>query len=108
MKIAQKSRRAARPPPRTCTSRLTARPRRGKCPPLCSGVRVMTQAAAAPVIEYLARSRDVLQAAIEDPGFAATITAIVDRVAASLAAGGKMLLAGNGGSAADAQHLAGE
>jgi D-sedoheptulose 7-phosphate isomerase len=68
----------------------------------------MTQAAAAPVIEYLARSRDVLQAAIEDPGFAATIAAIVDRVAAALAAGGKMLLAGNGGSAADAQHLAGE
>src|SRR5947209_408309 len=80
----------------------------GQVQPLSSGVRVMTQAATAPVIEYLARSRDVLQAAIDDPGFAATIAAIIERVAAAIAAGAKMLLAGNGGSAADAQHLAGE
>src|SRR5438477_981928 len=80
----------------------------GQVQPPSSGVRVMTQAATAPVIEYLARSRDVLQAAIDDPVFAATIAAIVERVAAAIAAGGKMLLAGNGGSAADAQHLAGE
>jgi D-sedoheptulose 7-phosphate isomerase len=33
---------------------------------------------------------------------------MVDRVAGALAAGNKVLLAGNGGSAADAQHLAGE
>jgi D-sedoheptulose 7-phosphate isomerase len=68
----------------------------------------MTNAATAPVTEYLARSRDVIQAAIEDPGFAATIMAIVDRVGAALAAGNKVLLAGNGGSASDAQHIAGE
>ena len=68
----------------------------------------MKQAAAAPVIDYLTQSREVLQAAIDDPAFAATITAIVERVAAAITAGGKMLLAGNGGSAADAQHLAGE
>ena len=68
----------------------------------------MKQAAIAPVIEYLARSRDVVQAAIDDPAFARTIAAIVDRVAAALGAGHKLLLAGNGGSAADAQHLAGE
>src|SRR5205814_8338836 len=60
------------------------------------------------VIEYLAQSRDAVQAAIDDPDFAPTIAAIVDRVAAALGAGGKLLLAGNGGSAADAQHLAGE
>src|SRR5205823_11045310 len=47
-------------------------------------------------------------AAIDDPEFVRTIVAIVDRVAAALAAGGKLLLVGNGGSAADAQHLAGE
>jgi len=57
---------------------------------------------------FLAQSRDVLQAAIEDPGFSAGIEGIVDRIADALAAGGKVLLAGNGGSAADAQHLAGE
>ena len=68
----------------------------------------MKQAAVAPVIEYLARSRDVVQAAIDDPAFASTIAAIVDQVAAALRAGHKLLLAGNGGSAADAQHLAGE
>jgi D-sedoheptulose 7-phosphate isomerase len=68
----------------------------------------MKQAAVAPVIEYLARSRDVVQAAIDDPAFASTIAAIVDRVAVALGAGRKLLLAGNGGSAADAQHLAGE
>jgi len=68
----------------------------------------MKQAAVAPVIEYLAQSRDVVQAAIDDPDFTRTIAAIVDRVAAAIAAGGKLLLVGNGGSAADAQHLAGE
>jgi D-sedoheptulose 7-phosphate isomerase len=68
----------------------------------------MSQTATAPVIEYLQHSREVLQAAIDDPAFAGTIAAIVERVAAALADGGKMLLAGNGGSAADAQHLAGE
>jgi D-sedoheptulose 7-phosphate isomerase len=72
------------------------------------GTESMKQAAVAPVIEYLAQSRDVVQAAIDDPDFARTIAAIVDRVAAALGAGGKLLLAGNGGSAADAQHLAGE
>src|SRR5438067_4585743 len=68
----------------------------------------MTETATAPVIEYLARSRDVVQAAIDDPSFTAVVTAIVDRVAAALAAGHKLLLAGNGGSASDAQHIAGE
>lgn len=60
------------------------------------------------VVEYLTRSRDAMQAAIDDADVAATIASIVERVAAALAAGHKLLLAGNGGSAADAQHLAGE
>ena len=68
----------------------------------------MKTAAAGPIIEHLTQSRDVLQAAIDDPAFARTIAAIVDRAAKSIGAGGKLLLAGNGGSAADAQHLAGE
>ena len=63
---------------------------------------------AAKVQAYLAQSRDVLQAAIEDPRFAATIAAIGERIAAALERGGKVLLAGNGGSAGDAQHIAGE
>jgi D-sedoheptulose 7-phosphate isomerase len=68
----------------------------------------MDQAATGPIIEYLAQSRDALEAAIGDCRFAETIAAIVDRLSAALGAGHKVLLAGNGGSAADAQHLAGE
>ena len=58
--------------------------------------------------EYLAHSRDVVDAAIGDAEFVATIAAIADRIANALTNGGKVLLAGNGGSAGDAQHLAGE
>jgi D-sedoheptulose 7-phosphate isomerase len=57
---------------------------------------------------YLVQSRDVVQKAIDDPEFAKVTLKIVDHIAASLAAGHKLLLAGNGGSAADAQHIAGE
>ena len=64
--------------------------------------------AARSVVDYLVQSRDVVAAAIADPEFVVTIAAIVDRVTDALAAGHKLLLAGNGGSAADAQHLAGE
>jgi len=46
------------------------------------------------------------QAVIE--GHLAEIVAIAEVAAASLAAGGKLLFCGNGGSAADAQHLAAE
>jgi D-sedoheptulose 7-phosphate isomerase len=60
----------------------------------------------APIIEYLERSRDVVAAAIGDARLVATVAEVVDRVAAALAAGNKVLLAGNGGSAADAQHIA--
>ena len=52
--------------------------------------------------------RDALDAAIADPGFAMMIEQIVGCVAGALAEGRKVLLAGNGGSAADAQHIAGE
>jgi D-sedoheptulose 7-phosphate isomerase len=51
---------------------------------------------------------DVIQAAIDDPAFADAIRDIVEVTATALDKGHKLLLAGNGGSAADAQHLAGE
>ncbi|HWZ66268.1 MAG TPA: D-sedoheptulose 7-phosphate isomerase [Stellaceae bacterium] len=60
------------------------------------------------VLEYLVRSRDVIQAAIDDPTFGDAISDIVEVTATALDKGHKLLLAGNGGSAADAQHLAGE
>jgi D-sedoheptulose 7-phosphate isomerase len=58
--------------------------------------------------DYLAQSRNVIQSAIDDPGFVPMIAMIADRVAGALSGGKKVLLAGNGGSAADAQHIAGE
>ena len=68
----------------------------------------MSETAARTIVDYLVQSRDAVDAAIADPGFVATIAAIADRVTDALATGHKLLLAGNGGSAADAQHLAGE
>jgi D-sedoheptulose 7-phosphate isomerase len=68
----------------------------------------MSDAVVDDVLRYLAQSRDVVAAAIEDAEFAGTLAVAGERVAAALAAGGKVLLAGNGGSAADAQHIAGE
>jgi D-sedoheptulose 7-phosphate isomerase len=49
-----------------------------------------------------------MSALADDPAIAATIEAIANACVAALRAGGKVLFAGNGGSAADAQHLAGE
>ena len=68
----------------------------------------MNEAVSGPIVDYLAQSRDVLQMAINDRGFIAAIAEIVDRIAGALADRHKVLLAGNGGSAADAQHIAGE
>jgi D-sedoheptulose 7-phosphate isomerase len=61
-----------------------------------------------PIVDYLIQSRDVLQATIDDRDCVATIAAIVDRIVTALGTGYKVLLAGNGGSASDAQHIAGE
>ena len=41
-------------------------------------------------------------------GVAARLSTMAETAAAAIAGGGKILLCGNGGSAADAQHLAGE
>jgi D-sedoheptulose 7-phosphate isomerase len=55
--------------------------------------------------EYLVCSRDT---ALDDPAFAIAIADIVEVIVNATGDGRKLLLAGNGGSAADAQHLAGE
>lgn len=56
--------------------------------------------------------RDMLQDSIQVvqslSDHAETIRLIADRLAAALSSGGKILLCGNGGSAADAQHVAAE
>jgi D-sedoheptulose 7-phosphate isomerase len=65
-------------------------------------------AAVKAILDYLALSRDTIQAAIDDPTFACVIREIADVTADALGNRRKLLLAGNGGSAADAQHIAGE
>lgn len=56
----------------------------------------------------LKASAEGLAAVAADPAIAAAVEAIAAACVAALRAGGKVLFAGNGGSAADAQHLAGE
>lgn len=58
--------------------------------------------------DYLIRSRDVVQACIGNARFRASVEAATSAIEQSLRAGGKLLTAGNGGSAGDAQHIAGE
>lgn len=60
------------------------------------------------ILDYLTGSRDVVQAALDDPAFVAAVAAIAEVTTNALAGGHKLLLAGNGGSAGDAQHIAGE
>jgi D-sedoheptulose 7-phosphate isomerase len=68
----------------------------------------MAGAALTAILDYLVRSRDTIQAAIDDPAFLTVIRDIAEVTAIAIGRGRKLLLAGNGGSAADAQHLAGE
>lgn len=54
------------------------------------------------------KTRDVMQLISDDTNLLKKAEAIVDQCVLTLRSGGKILLAGNGGSAADAQHLAAE
>jgi D-sedoheptulose 7-phosphate isomerase len=57
---------------------------------------------------HFRRSLETLERAMGDAAFMGEVLAIASACERSLRAGGKLLLAGNGGSAADAQHIAGE
>ena len=57
---------------------------------------------------FFGRSLTALQHAAQDRELLSVITEIARSIETSLRTGGKLLLAGNGGSAADAQHLAAE
>jgi D-sedoheptulose 7-phosphate isomerase len=57
---------------------------------------------------HLADSLTALQAASADEKFLDVMGRIADEMAKALGSGRKILLCGNGGSAADAQHIAGE
>jgi len=56
----------------------------------------------------IAKAREVLDCVAGDAHLLATLQAAGDTCARTLADGGKVMFCGNGGSAADAQHLAAE
>ncbi len=58
--------------------------------------------------KQLAQSIATTQAVLDDPHIADTLISIGDVTAKAMKAGHKLLVAGNGGSAADAQHLVAE
>ena len=60
------------------------------------------------VTDYLAHSAAAMAAFAADAALQAMVIAMAEATTASMRAGGKLLIAGNGGSAADAQHIAGE
>jgi len=60
------------------------------------------------VEKRLSESAEVLARIRDDPEIRDLIVEVADICARAITSGGKILLAGNGGSAADAQHLAGE
>lgn len=60
------------------------------------------------VAAHFRRSREALERAAADPRLHAAIHAIAAAITHAFRGGGKLMLAGNGGSAADAQHIAGE
>ena len=61
-----------------------------------------------PVAEHFRRSCETLSRAANDLNLRANINEIAEAITAAFRGGHKLLIAGNGGSAADAQHIAGE
>src|SRR5262245_49473933 len=57
---------------------------------------------------HLRRSFEALNRAAGDAALRGSIKTIANTIASAFRAGGKLMLAGNGGSAADAQHIAAE
>lgn len=60
------------------------------------------------VADYLEQSSEALRAYTADTGQLALLEQMADEVTQALRNGGKLLIAGNGGSAGDAQHIAAE
>ncbi|HRS54780.1 MAG TPA: SIS domain-containing protein, partial [Bacteroidales bacterium] len=58
--------------------------------------------------EIFKQSINLKNAILSNKKFLSLISEIVDKIVLSLQSGGKVLLCGNGGSAADAQHIAAE
>ncbi|MCL9668598.1 D-sedoheptulose 7-phosphate isomerase [Rosenbergiella epipactidis] len=57
---------------------------------------------------YIQSSIEVKQKVLSDAALLSTVEMVVDKCTQALKSGNKIILAGNGGSAADAQHIAAE
>lgn len=68
----------------------------------------MSQNSQDPIGAHLSLSRAALERATQDAGLLAAARKIADVIILALRAGNKLLIIGNGGSAADAQHIAAE
>lgn len=60
------------------------------------------------ITDQITESRRIMDLMLSDDALQARVVAAANTCIRSLQQGGKILLAGNGGSAADAQHIAGE
>jgi D-sedoheptulose 7-phosphate isomerase len=61
-----------------------------------------------PIVAHLTQSLTALERGTQDAAMLAAARKIASAVVAALRAGNKLLISGNGGSAADAQHIAAE
>jgi D-sedoheptulose 7-phosphate isomerase len=68
----------------------------------------LKQSSKDPIATHLALSREALERASGDAGLLEVARKIAEVIASALRGGGKLLVAGNGGSAADAQHISAE
>jgi D-sedoheptulose 7-phosphate isomerase len=75
---------------------------------VCRAIHQKPEPLTLPIRNFLYSSHDAIEAAIEDQGFGEAIEDCARMIVESLLAGGQILIAGNGGSAAQAQHFAAE
>jgi D-sedoheptulose 7-phosphate isomerase len=68
----------------------------------------LSQASKDPIAAHLKLSREALERTAQDTAIIDAARKIADVVVSALRAGNKLLISGNGGSAADAQHIAAE
>ena len=68
----------------------------------------MSRSGQDPIAAHLSLSREALERATQDAALLDTARRIAEVIASALRGGHKLLVAGNGGSAGDAQHIAAE
>ncbi len=70
--------------------------------------RATADARESEIARHFQRSRDAFERAFTDREFLSAVAAVAKIIADAYRNGGKLLIAGNGGSAGDAQHIAAE